>query len=104
MAEHFVDGALEIAEQEDTLNFIEQAAFGKVVAYVASTESSSPANVATIEDSAIGDEPGGLHLVAVASTDDPAPAIATEAAAGRVLAFRGNAFVTGQLAMVLAFR
>lgn len=104
MAQQLVNGALPLAAQQDTLNFIEQAAFAKIVAYGATMNCSAPMNQATVEDVPIGKQLAALHLITVGAQDDAAVVIASQMTTGRTLAFEGDAFIAGAQTKVLAFR
>lgn len=104
MAEHLVDGGLPLAAQQDTLNFIEEASFGKVVAYDASSDACSRMNQAVIQDVPIGQQLAALHLIALGADEDAAAVIASQVTSGRTLAFKGSAYVAGAETQLLAFR
>ena len=100
-----VDGTEDLAAQERALNFLEQTMFAKVTAYVKKANGGADAtNTATLEDVPIGQQPGPLHLEAIAPNADPAPVIAKQKQAGKELAFKGVAFVSSAEKLVLAFR
>lgn len=102
-----VDGQQALDAQERALNFMEQAMFAKVSSYSKSTGANPPGstpNVAILEDVPLGQQPKQLQLKSVNPGTDPAPTIAQQTAAGKVLAFQGTAFVSGNEQTVLGFR
>jgi hypothetical protein len=102
---HLVDGTQTLIHQERALQFMEQAGFSRVVSYRQKPEAGATANEAALEDVPIdGVSPPPLSLVALAVGSNPAAAIAQQLTAGKNLAFQDDAFVSGALHLVLAFR
>jgi hypothetical protein len=107
LSQQFVDGNQDLNAQERALNFIEQAAFARILNYTKSTGASAPgltANTAVIQDIPIGEQPGPLHLEALSVNGDATTVITQQLSAGRIVAFHDVAFVSGQEQMILGFR
>jgi hypothetical protein len=100
----FIDGTLTLSQQEDTLNFMEQVGFAKVINYQKSPDEHGDmkVNQVTLDDAA--QKPKPLHLEAVNSGADATPVITAQLKAGRQVVFHEIAFVEGDEQMVLGFR
>jgi hypothetical protein len=103
-----VDGKQALDAQQNALNFIEQATFSKVISYAKSTGTPSAGtkpNEAVTQDVPIDDQqPGPLHLEALAVGANATAIITQQLLAGKVVVFHDIAFVSGAEMMVLGFR
>ena len=102
-----VDGKQALDAQERALNFIEQATFAKVISYAKSTDnvaSGTTPNEAVLQDVQLGQQPGPLHLEALAVDGDAAPIIAEQLKSKKLVVSHDIGFVNGQEKMILVFR
>lgn len=101
-----IDGKLALAQQEDTLNLMEQQSLSKLVAYRKSVDPApggGNANEADLEGP-VAEQPPLLHLIAVAGGQDPATALGQLSSAGNTVVFSAIVFVADQEATVIGFR
>ena len=103
---HFVDGKNTLAQQQDTLNFMEQFTASKVITYGKNTQPSAglKVNEAILLPVPFGQQPPPLELVAVAAGDDVAKVIAAQVSQGKSDVFHETCWVENQETMVLGVR
>ena len=104
---HLVDGGQTLDQQERALNFMEQISIAKVITYAESSGTDAAgltANEAVLDDVPIGQQPGPLHLVAVADDAQAAKVISDQVKAGKTVVFHEKAFVENKETIVLGFR
>lgn len=102
-----VDGGQTLAQQEQTLNFMEQVTFAKVITYAKSSRTSVAgltANEAALEDVPIGQQPPPLHLEAVNNDTQASAVISGQVKKGKTVVFHERAFVESVEKIVMGFR
>lgn len=106
MAQFPIDGDTTLAEQRNTLRFIELAGvFNKLLSYLSSPNEGAPGqkvNLASFEE--VGHKPKDLVLVEVKPPATAVSIIADQLAAGRQIVFHERVFVSGAETEVLGFR
>lgn len=103
---HFVDGKKAIADQQDTLNFMEQFAAAKVITYGESAQSTATlkVNEAVLMPVPFGQQPPQLVLIAVAAGDDVAKIISAQIALGKTVVFHETCWVENKETVVVGVR
>jgi hypothetical protein len=103
---HFVDGKKTIADQQDTLNFMEQFAAAKVITYGESPQSTADlkVNEAVLMPVPLGQQPPAIELIAVPAGGDVAAIIAAQIAAGKTVVFHEKCWVENKETVVVGVR
>jgi hypothetical protein len=102
MSTQIIDGKLSLADQENTLNGMEQALSAKTVNYTG--QPGGTQNQATLEDVPLADPLEPLYLQAVDVGGSTAALVAQYQQKGQSLAFQGTAYVSGTAKTVMGFR
>lgn len=105
-ATELIDGKLKLAQQEDTLNFMEQQSLSQLIAYSKSAEPApggGNANAAQL-DGPVAVQPPLLKLSKVPDGQDPATVIGPLLSAGSTVVFSAIVFVEGKETNVIGFR
>ncbi len=101
-----ISGNTTLAQQRDTLRFIEVAGFfNKLLTYVSSSatgEAEEKINLATFER--VQQKPADLILVEVGSDQSAVSIISDQLSREKQIVFHEKVFVSGQLKEVLGFR
>lgn len=101
-----VDGKKTLPDQQDALNFMEQFAASKVIAYGESAQSTATlkVNEAVLLPVPFGQQPPPLALIAVAAGDDAAKIIAAQIALGKTVVFHETCWVENKETVVVGVR
>lgn len=96
-----VDGSNDLPQQQNDINFTEQANNVELVSY---QKGPSPKNYATLKDVPLGQTIAPLTLVAVPAAASVGGIVATQLSAGKHLVSYSAVFVKGVETKVAAFR
>lgn len=101
-----VDGKKTIADQADTLNFVELFTASKVITYGESPQSTATvkANDAVFVPAPFGHQPPAIELIAVPADGDVAAIIAAQIAAGKTVVFHEKCWVENKETVVVGVR
>ena len=101
--ERTVDGDADLPEQQNQIGFAENVAFAKLVSYVrAAPPAPAHSNLATFEDRDMAVVPPPLSLIALASEQTAATALAQNP--GKILVFESDVWVSGVVKKVVGIR
>lgn len=101
-----VNGNLKLAEQQQSLQFVEQMTFAQVIAYSKTSRNNAAgtANEAVLDDVPIGQQPPPIQLQAAKDEAEAAKITSDQIAAHRTIVFHSVVSVTGKDTIVIGFR
>ncbi len=102
-----VDGNASLADQQNTLRFIELAGPFRLLTYKKKTTTSGATqkiNMGIFEDAPLGSEIPKLILVKIPSSGNAVSVIAEHLADGKQVVFHEHVFVDGKDAEIIGFR
>ncbi len=103
---HVVDGKKNLPAQQDMLNFMEQFAASKLIAYGESPRSTADLkrNNAVLMPVPFGQQPPPLELIAVAAGTDLAKVISDQVSQGKIIVFHEICWVDNEETPVVGVR